>query len=88
MKPNPFLYAVEVTRKFLLSWIIPGLIGSIPLIWLVSYSDGSLSRTVVLLVIVCFLSDLAMFTITSFYACYLMFIVTDKRQSSGVSSGV
>jgi hypothetical protein len=75
VKPNPFLYALEVTLWALLVGGTPGAIGGFPALWL----EGGLLKTVVVLLITWLLLGLALFIVVYIAACHLMFVVTDKR---------
>lgn len=79
MKPNPFLYALEVTRDALLTGTAVGLISGIPLIWSVIYYERALLKTVVVLLITYALFGLALFIVGFVTARHVMFVVTDKR---------
>jgi hypothetical protein len=76
MKPNPFLYALEVTRHTLFLWT---LFIVIPSLGSVIYVKLSLFRIGVSLLITYFFVSLVLFTVAVVTACHLMFVVTDKR---------
>src|SRR5271156_1231676 len=63
MKPNPFLYALEVTRDALLGLTIFGLASGIPLILSVINSERPLLTIVVVLLITYVVLGLAIFII-------------------------
>jgi hypothetical protein len=75
MKPNPFLYALEVTLYILLVWTAIVLSTGVPILWPGSYSQ----RGVVLLLITYVLLGPTLFIAVFIAACLLMFVVTDKR---------
>ena len=75
MKPNPFLYALEVTLYILLVWTAIVLSTGVPILWPGSYSE----RGVVLLLITYVLLGPALFIVVFITACLLTFVVTDER---------
>ena len=72
VKPNPFLYALEVTRDASLTWTAVGLISGIPFI---IFSGWAL----VALLVSFLLLGLFIFMVGFATACCSTFIVTDKR---------
>jgi hypothetical protein len=78
MKPNPYLYAFEVTRDALVTGGSVGLAGGIPSILLVINSERALLTTVVALLITFVLLGLALFIVAFATACCLTFVVTEK----------
>jgi hypothetical protein len=75
MKPNPFLYAFEVTLYVLLVGAAIVLSTGVPILWPRMYSE----KAAVIILITYVLFGLALFIIVLFIACHLMFVVTDKR---------
>ena len=75
MKPNPFLYALEFTRRTLLAVTIVGLFTGIPFFMPGIYSG----RAVLLLLIAYAFLGLLLFLVAFVTACHLVFVVTDKR---------
>lgn len=81
VKPNPFLYALEVTRHTLLAGTAGALsiiffpFMGLPFMWPGLYSE----RVVVVLLITYALLGLALLIVAFVTACCLTFVVTDKR---------
>jgi hypothetical protein len=74
MKPNPFLYAFEVTLYALLVAGAVVLCTGLPILWPGSYSE----RGAIILLITYVLLGLALFIVEFVIACRLMFVITDK----------
>lgn len=74
MKPNPLLYALELTRHFLFVWT---LLVVIPSLGSVFYVKASLIGVGLLITYV--FVGLVLFIVAVVIACHLMFLVTDRR---------